>query len=90
MYILNKFLRIKKSYAFGSFYIIYVQYPYYIDCDSKFYVSKEMKKILNYLKKIKNFELTIFYEILNNSEDEVKEIIGVLIRNKVILNAELR
>jgi hypothetical protein len=49
-----------------------------------------MKKILNYLKKIKNFELTIFYEILNNSEDEVKEIIGVLIRNKVILNAELR
>jgi hypothetical protein len=48
-----------------------------------------MKKILNYLKKIKNFELTIFYEILNNSEDEIKEIIRMLISNKVILNADL-
>jgi hypothetical protein len=48
-----------------------------------------MKKIFNYLKKIKNFELTIFYEILNNSEDEIKEIIRMLISNKVILNADL-
>lgn len=49
MYILNKFLRIKKSYVFDSFYIIYVQYPYYINCDLKFYASREMKnfKILN-------------------------------------------
>lgn len=89
MYILNKFLRIKKSHVLGSFYIIYVQYPYYINCDTKFYVSKEMKKIFNYLKKIENFKLTIFYEILNNSEDEIKEIIRMLISNKVILNADL-
>ncbi|MDR1418200.1 MAG: hypothetical protein LBI80_03490 [Endomicrobium sp.] len=86
MYTLNKFLQIKKSYALDSFYIIYVQYPFYIKCDSKFYVSREMKKILYYLKKIKNFELTIFYEILNNSEDEIKKMIRMLISNKVILN----
>jgi hypothetical protein len=49
-----------------------------------------MKKIFTYLKKIKKFELTIFYEILNNSENEIKEIISMLISNKVILNAELR
>jgi hypothetical protein len=47
-----------------------------------------MKKILSYLKKIKKFELFIFYEILSNSGDEIKEIIRMLISNKVILNAE--